>query len=191
MITWENKRLGHLIENFLSFSRMERDKNSFDLQPVDPQTVAREAEVVFRERLPDGDGFLRVECGGNLPLIMADREALQTALGNLLENALKYGGRDPDILLAVELVEGWVEFSVTDKGIGIAAEDQKRIFEKFYQARTRLSEHAGGVGLGLSIVSFIVEKHRGELKLESEPGKGSRFTIRIPAVPGKPAEALS
>lgn len=170
---------------------MERDKNSFDLQPVDPQKVAREAEVVFRERLADGNGRFRVECGADLPLIVADREALQTALGNLLEHAQKYGGRDPEILLTVEAVEGWVEFTVKDMGIGIAKEDQKRIFERFYQARTRLSEHAGGVGLGLSIVSFIVQKHRGELKLESEVGQGSRFTIRIPAASVKGDGRLS
>ncbi|MEZ5277958.1 MAG: HAMP domain-containing sensor histidine kinase [Opitutaceae bacterium] len=191
LISRENKRLGHLIENFLSFSRMERDKNSFDLRPVDPRMIVTEAETIFRERLVDGDGLFRVECDGSLPLIVADCEALQTALGNLLENAQKYGGRHPDILLTVGRKDGWVEFSVEDKGIGIAKEDQKRIFEKFFQARTRLSEHAGGVGLGLSIVSFIVEKHRGELKLESETGKGSRFTIRIPAGPDEPADASS
>jgi len=182
LISRENRRLGHLIENFLSFSRMERNKDSFDLQPVGPEGVAREAEEVFRERQSDGAGELRVQVEDDLPLIRADREALQTAVGNLLENAQKYGGQTPRIVLAVKRTTNAVEFSVSDSGNGISKEDQKRIFEKFYQSRTRLSEHVGGVGLGLSIVSFIVDKHGGELRVESEPGQGSVFTIMVPYI---------
>jgi adenosylhomocysteinase len=98
----------------------------------------------------------------------------------LWENAEKYGGDNPRIVLRVQRTPDAVEFSVKDHGMGISKEDQKRIFDKFYQARTRLSEHVGGVGLGLSIVSFIVDKHGGELRVDSRPGQGSVFTIRIP-----------
>lgn len=188
LITRENNRLGHLIENFLSFSRMERNKNSFDLKPVGPAGIAREAEKTFHERRPDWDGRLALEIEDGLPPIQADHDALQTAIGNLLENARKYGGEKPEITLAARRSDHVIEFSVTDRGIGISREDQRQIFEKFYQARTRLSAHSGGVGLGLSIVSFIVEKHRGELVLESSPGRGSVFTIRIPLA-GNPGPA--
>jgi len=180
LISRENKRLGHLIENFLSFSRMERNKDSFDLQPVSPGKLAFEAEAVFRERQSSWAGTLQMEIEDALPSIEADGEALQTAIGNLLENAEKYGGDNPRIVLSVTRTPDVVEFSVKDNGMGISKEDQKRIFEKFYQARTRLSEHVGGVGLGLSIVSFIVDKHGGELRVESRPEQGSVFTIRIP-----------
>lgn len=180
LITRENNRLGHLIENFLSFSRMERNKDSFDLKPVGPAGIAREAEKTFHERRADWNGNLTLDIEDGLPPIQADHDALQTAIGNLLENARKYGGDEPDITLAARRTDHVIEFSVTDLGIGISREDQRQIFEKFYQARTRLSAHSGGVGLGLSIVSFIVEKHRGELVLESSPGRGSVFTIRIP-----------
>lgn len=188
LITRENNRLGHLIENFLSFSRMERNKDSFDLKPVGPAGIAREAEKTFHERRADWDGSLALDIEHGLPPIQADHDALQTAIGNLLENARKYGGEKPDITLAAHRVDQVIEFSVTDRGIGISREDQKQIFEKFYQARTRLSAHSGGVGLGLSIVSFIVEKHRGELVLQSNPGRGSVFTIRIPLA-GSPMPA--
>ena len=180
LISRENKRLGHLIENFLSFSRMERNKDSFDLQPVSPGELALEAATVFQERKSSWAGTLHTEIEDTLPVIAADGEALQTAIGNLLENAEKYGGNDPRIVLSVTRTPDVVEFSVEDNGPGISKEDQKRIFEKFYQARTRLSEHVGGVGLGLSIVSFIVDKHGGELRVDSRPGQGSVFTIRIP-----------
>ncbi len=188
LIARENNRLGHLIENFLSFSRMERNQNNFDLRPVGPAGIAREAESIFRERRPDFEGTLDLKIEDGLPPIQADHDALQTAIGNLLENAWKYGGSPPHIVLAARKVDTVVEFSVTDEGSGISREDQKRIFEKFYQARTRLSEHSGGVGLGLNIVSFIVEKHRGELVLDSTPGRGSVFTIRIPLA-GSPMPA--
>lgn len=188
LITRENNRLGHLIENFLSFSRMERNKDSFDLKPVGPAGIAREAEKTFHERRADWDGNLTLAIEDGLPPIQADHDALQTAIGNLLENARKYGGDEPDITLAARRTDHVIEFSVTDHGIGISREDQRQIFEKFYQARTRLSAHSGGVGLGLSIVSFIVEKHRGELVLESSPGRGSVFTIRIPLA-GSPMSA--
>ena len=129
LIARENKRLGHLIENFLSFSRMERDKDSFDRRPIHPEEIVREAEAVFRERQSASDGTFRIETATGLPMIRADREALQTALGNLLENAQKYGGKNPDVTLTVGSASGWVEFSVTDHGIGIARDEQKRILE--------------------------------------------------------------
>jgi signal transduction histidine kinase len=188
LISRENNRLGHLIENFLSFSRMERNKNSFELRPVGPAGIAREAEKTFHERRPEWEGTLVLDIEDGLPPIQADHDALQTAIGNLLENARKYGGDRPEVTLAARRSNHVVEFSVSDRGIGISPEDQNQIFEKFYQARTRLSAHSGGVGLGLSIVSFIVEKHRGELVVESNPGKGSTFTIQIPLA-GSPMPA--
>jgi len=182
LISRENRRLGHLISNFLSFSRMERDRDSFELEPADPGQVAAEAARVFHERHPEWGGTLEVDSASGLPRIRADAEALGTALGNLLDNARKYGGSNRWIRLGVRRDGEAVVFSVEDRGIGIAPEDQRRIFERFYQAHTRLSDHVGGVGLGLSIVEFVVRKHAGCIELESTPGEGSVFTIRIPAM---------
>ncbi len=180
LISKENKRLGRLIENFLSFSRMERNKGSFVLQEASAQEIVLETESVFRESIANGTCRLRVSIEDGLKPILADNEALQTALDNLLENAWKYGGENPEIELSVVAAENGVIFSVSDQGEGIPKDEQEKVFERFYQSKQRLSEHTGGVGLGLSIVSFIVEKHGGQVSLESSLGKGSVFKIRIP-----------
>ncbi len=182
LISKENKRLGRLIENFLSFSRMERNKSNFVLQETSAREIAREAESIFRESVASASCSVRVNIVDGLKPIMADAEALQTAIGNLLENACKYGGEDPEIGLSVSNSGSGVVFEVSDRGEGISEDEQGKIFERFYQSKRRLSEHAGGVGLGLSIVSFIVEKHGGRVSLESALGKGSVFKIEIPYV---------
>lgn len=180
LIGRENKRLGYLIDNFLSFSRMERNKSSFDRESIDPMAVAKESKEVFEERFSGRRFTLELRCMETVPPILGDREALTTVLGNLLENALKYGGRNAEITLTLSSGRSGAEFSVADRGIGISRSDQKRIFRKFYQGKRTLSAHAGGVGLGLSIVSFIVSKHGGEVSVSSELETGSCFTITIP-----------
>lgn len=180
LIEKENRRLGYLIDNFLSFSRMEREKSSFDLRETDAREVAETACGVLRDRFKGVPYTLELKCVHKVPNIMADPEALATALGNLLENALKYGGVEPDVELRLEKGEFGALFSIIDQGDGIPKADQKKIFRKFYQGKRMLSNHVGGVGLGLSIVSFIVSKHLGKVSVKSEIGSGSCFTITIP-----------
>lgn len=180
LISRENQRLGRLIDNFLSFSRMERAKDSFEIRPISAAEVAETAAVAFRERFAGQAFELVVEFQEDVPRIAGDRDALATALGNLLENALKYGGPGRRIELSVRAAEQGAEFAVRDFGEGIARKDRKRIFSKFYQASHSQRDRSGGVGLGLSIVEFIVSRHSGKVELESELGKGSVFKVRIP-----------
>ncbi|MDQ8179085.1 HAMP domain-containing sensor histidine kinase [Pelagicoccus sp. SDUM812005] len=180
LISRENERLGRLIDNFLSFSRMERSKGSFDIQRISPAAVLRAVEQAFRERFKGQAYELSVEGGECLPDILGDPDALATVLGNLLENAFKYGGRSKRIELSGKAAAGGVEFEVRDFGKGIGKRDQKRIFRKFFQVDHHASGQTGSVGLGLSIVEFIVSKHSGQIELESELGKGSVFRVRIP-----------
>ena len=175
LVARENSRLSRLIDNFLTFSRMERNKGRFDFARVQPEDVAHAAMESVGDRFPVG-----LEIGPDLPPLYADEDALVTVLLNLLDNAYKYTGDNRRIGLRVLFQRGWVTFAVTDNGIGIAERDQKRIFRRFYQVDRRLARQAGGVGLGLSIVEFIVKAHGGLISVVSRPGTGSTFTVSLP-----------
>lgn len=182
LIARENKRLTHLIDNFLTFSRMERGKQVFDLGPVDPAEVAGAAAEAMRAKLSGARCEFTCEVEAGLPAVRADREALTTVLVNLLENACKYTGEDKQIGLRAFRRNGQVCFAVRDNGIGISPRAQRKIFERFYQADRRLSRSAEGCGLGLSIVKYIVDAHKGAVDVESRPGRGSTFTVRLDSV---------
>ena len=180
LISNENHRLGHLVQRFLTFSRMERNENYFDFQPTPVPDVVYEVEQVFRERFPVGDFELNVECACDKASMSLDREAMVSAIGNLMENAYKYSNRDKKIVLRCYQLKHEMAFEVEDNGVGIPKHERARIFKKFYQPDRRLNKHKGGVGLGLSIVSLVVRAHKGKVEVESEPGKGSCFRILIP-----------
>ena len=116
----------------------------------------------------------------NLPFVSADKDAMVTVIVNLLDNACKYSYNDKQIEMRVFVESSQVCFSVKDNGIGMNRRVVKKIFDKFYQADDSLSRRAGGCGLGLSIVKFIVDAHKGRIIVKSEPGKGSVFTIKVP-----------
>lgn len=181
LVAKENKRLTRLIENFLTFSRMERGQHSFQLRELELEAVVHEAISAAGERFESmGDRF-KIEIDPNLPSIRGDHDALATAVLNLLENAYKYSGEDRTVALGVQREQECVSIRVSDNGIGISQRDQKRIFDRFFQADQSLSRGASGCGLGLSIVRFIVTAHEGSINVRSELGKGSTFTIRLPA----------
>jgi signal transduction histidine kinase len=115
--------------------------------------------------------------------VFADHDVMVTAVVNLLDNSYKYSYDDKKIELKVLSENNLVCFSVKDNGIGMNRRQIKKIFDRFYQADTSLSRRAEGTGLGLSIVKFIVDAHKGTISVDSEPGKGSTFTIRLAAKP--------
>ena len=176
MVARENNRLSRLIDNFLTFSRMERNRYAFRFDRVRPEAVAGTAAESVRDRYP-----VELKCSGELPAIYADEGAMVTVLLNLLDNAFKYSGDDRKIELLVQTAGERVTFTVKDNGIGIADRDQKKIFRRFYQVDRGLTRQGGGVGLGLSIVDFIVKGHRGMVFVSSRPGAGSEFTVSVPA----------
>jgi signal transduction histidine kinase len=180
MIASENARLSRLIENFLTFSRLERDSYRFEFAPTRPSVVVASAVNAIRDRLPPG-GDLRVDVAPDLPDIMADADALSTALINLLDNAVKYTPEEKRILVRARRDgDASVSFAVEDNGIGIPIKEQRRIFRRFYRVDQRLTRETTGVGLGLSIVELIVRAHGGTVTLTSAPGSGSTFALRLP-----------
>jgi len=190
MLAVENARLSRLIENFLTFSLLERNRHRFDFVPTEAADIVSAAVETMRDRLP-ADCDLRVEVPPSLPPVMADAEALRTALINLLENALKY---TPDhkriVVRVIHDGDGAVMFAVEDNGIGIPIREQRRIFRRFYRVDQRLSRETSGVGLGLSIVELIVRGHHGTVTVRSAPGAGSTFTMRVPCAGPEPSRGV-
>jgi len=119
---------------------------------------------------------LKTEIPEQLPVISGDREALSTALRNLLDNACKYSPQSKSVWLQAEAKDGGVHVRVRDRGVGISVGEQRQIFEKFYRGGI-LANEVKGAGLGLSLVQHIVKAHQGKVLLESREGEGSTFTL--------------
>jgi signal transduction histidine kinase len=183
LIAGENARLTRLIEHFLTFSRIERNRHRFVFGEVRPAAVARSAVGLVRERFEAADADLRVDVPGDLPSLRGDEDALVTVLLNVLENAYHYTRAETrKVTLQAYRDADTVVFEVTDNGIGIARRDQKRVFRRFYQVDQSLSRETGGCGLGLSIVDYIVRAHGGTVALSSQVGVGSTFRISLPCL---------
>ena len=181
LVASENERLSRLIQNFLTFARLEQRKHTFNFSSLPANQIADAAVDAVRERFSAPGCRLEVQAAPNLPSILVDPDALSTALINLLDNAWKYSGDIKHIVLRASSENGQVEFAVQDNGVGIPQRETRRIFQSFYQVDKRLSRRGGGCGLGLSIVQSIVSAHDGHVAVSSEPGRGSTFTISLPA----------
>jgi two-component system, OmpR family, phosphate regulon sensor histidine kinase PhoR len=187
LIAQENLRLSRLIDNFLTFSRMERNKYAFGFKEVPATAIAERAITAVHERFNSPGCQFETHIAPSLPSVAADADALVTAVVNLLDNAYKYSGEEKQITLSASAENGNVCFAVKDNGIGLSARDTRRIFKRFYQVDQRLSRSGGGCGLGLSIVKFIVTAHHGSVRVESQPGRGSTFIISLPGTPAQSA----
>lgn len=179
LISKENKRLTGLIDNFLTFSRMERNKQAFEIIPISPAEIAKDAAHAVKTKFAQGNCDFTVNIPGNLPDICADHDAMVTVLVNLLDNSYKYSGDEKQIELTLFEHESQVFFKVKDNGKGMSPRITRKMFDRFYQADSRLSRSAEGCGLGLSIVKFIVDAHKGNIEVKSKPDKGTEFTISI------------
>jgi signal transduction histidine kinase len=180
MTAKENERLSRMIDNFLTFSRMERNKKAFEMTPANPVAIANDAAEAVRAKYTAHSCQFSVDIADNLPEISADHGAMVTVLVNLLDNACKYTGDPKQITLKVFAEKDNVCFAVSDNGIGLAHRHIRKIFDSFYQVDNSLARKVEGCGLGLSIVKFIVDAHKGKISVDSKPGKGSTFTVRIP-----------
>ncbi|MEM8934286.1 MAG: HAMP domain-containing sensor histidine kinase, partial [Acidobacteriota bacterium] len=182
LIAQENSRLSRLVDNFLTFSRLEQQRQHFDREPVAPADVVADAANSVGERFRAAGCRFDVEVEDDLPLVLGDHDALVTVLLNLLDNAFKYSDEDEQrILLCAHRDGNQIGFAVRDHGIGLSRRASGKIFERFYQVDQSLSRPGSGCGLGLSIVRLIVRAHHGTIDVESRLGVGSTFTVRLPA----------
>ncbi len=178
-IETECRRLTGLINNILDFSHIESGRKEYQFAPTDLRALIAETVKAYEVRLKH-EGFELRLATAPTPLLAVDAEAIAQAFVNLLDNAAKYSGSARVIEVRVQSQAEAVTIAVTDHGIGIAPEEQGKIFEKFYRVSTGFVHDVKGSGLGLSIVCHIVEAHRGQVTVESEPGHGSTFMIHLP-----------
>jgi two-component system sensor histidine kinase SenX3 len=175
----ETGRLSTLITEIIQLSRVETSNILAKAKPANVGVVVREAlertlviadakDIVVNAKYPD-DVF-----------VMGDGELLTVAVKNLVENAIQYSDRKQSVGIGVTTRNGHVDIIVTDQGVGIPADEQSRVFERFYRVDESRDRTTGGTGLGLSLVKHIALSHRGEVTLFSQPGVGSTFTMRLP-----------
>jgi signal transduction histidine kinase len=174
-INQDIKELDALVEEVLLASRLDA-KSELNLQPMDLVGLAAE-EARRVDAVLDVDQNLGA-------LVPFDERLLRRAVRNLLENAKRYGGDQKPILLTLSATPTRIEISVSDRGPGVPAEECERIFEPFYRMAGH-AEHAGGVGLGLSLVRQIAQRHGGQVRCEAREGGGSRFVITLPKQPAR------
>ncbi|HEY8498430.1 MAG TPA: HAMP domain-containing sensor histidine kinase, partial [Limnochordales bacterium] len=168
------------VSDLLSLARAEAGQG-LHLQPVELDRVV--TDVLRSMRTEMAQHRLVVEHLEPVP-VMGDADRLRELLVILLDNAIRYTPAGGEIRVGLRHTPGQeVALSVADTGIGIAPEDLPHIFERFYRADKARSRATGGTGLGLAIARWIVEAHGGRIEVESQPGRGSRFTVRLPVAP--------
>ncbi len=173
--------MSRLIENVLDFSKIEAGMKEYKFEEVDLAEWAGDIAVRFQEQVAPQEYVINSQISEPMPKVIVDREALSRALFNLLDNAAKYSGASRNIYFRAWAERENVFLEVRDEGIGISQEDQKKVFEKFYRAHSVYDSNIKGSGLGLTVVDHIVKAHGGEILIESEVGKGTKVTIKIPA----------
>ncbi|HNU09283.1 MAG TPA: HAMP domain-containing sensor histidine kinase, partial [Pyrinomonadaceae bacterium] len=179
LIKGEGRKLSAMVEQILEFAGARSGKRTFDKRPVAPGEIVNDAIEQTRPMLDEHGFEVEVWIEPELPMIVGDRKALSQAIQNLIVNALKYSNGSRWVRVEAERTDDGVAIAVSDRGVGIGAKDLKNIFEPFYRAKSVVDEQIHGNGLGLSLVKETVEAHGGRIGVESEPGKGSRFTITL------------
>ncbi|GAA3035897.1 sensor histidine kinase [Microbacterium dextranolyticum] len=177
----EAARLGQLTSRIMSLSRLQSADDLTELRNVSVDEVVA-AAIESQSIAADAAGISIVRGGARGAHVRGDVQVLTEAIGNLVANAVAYSPSGSPVGVGVRADDGVVEIAVTDRGIGIPENEQERVFERFYRADQARSRRTGGTGLGLSIVKHAVQRHGGEVELWSRPGRGSTFTVRLPAI---------
>lgn len=175
----ELQRLNLLVDKVLKLSMFEQDKMELREETVDMKAVVGEVVDSMRLQLEKRGATVSTEYDGESFYVKGDRTHLQSVLYNLLDNAIKYTGRKPEIKIHLADKAGRLLLRVSDNGIGIAPQHQPKIFEKFFRVPHGNTHNIKGYGLGLSYVAEVVRLHGGKISVESEEGKGSTFSVWI------------
>lgn len=180
IIHHESRRLHKMINNILDFSKIEARRKTYDFADADIAEVIRNVLSSYRYQILNSGFEVQTNIQADLPPVLIDREAMAQAISNLIDNAIKYSDEVKQLSIKTEKLGSDLSIEIADRGIGIPRAEQAKVFEKFYRIGNGLVHEVKGSGLGLSLVKHIVEAHKGEISVESEVGKGSRFKILLP-----------
>ncbi|TFD48172.1 two-component sensor histidine kinase [Cryobacterium sp. TMT1-2-1] len=188
-LTTESARLGRLTQEIIELSRLQSQEAVAQPELVKIDAVV--AAAVDQARIVSDANHITIAVGKkSRSEVYGDERLLVVAVHNLIANAVNYSPDGSRVGVGVRRNDGAVEITVTDQGVGIPEADLDRIFERFFRVDQARSRHTGGTGLGLAIVKHVVQNHGGDIRVWSQPGKGSTFTIRLPEAP-HPAPAAT
>lgn len=181
-ILTESQRLANMVGELIELSRLQGAEPLPNLEAVDVDSVVSEA--ISRHKVAADSAEITVTTDAPSGFrVLGDQSLLVTALANLISNAIAYSPNGSKVSISRRRRGDNIEVSVTDRGIGIARADQERVFERFFRVDKARSRATGGTGLGLAIVKHVAANHNGSIRLWSQPGTGSTFTLSIPAYP--------
>ena len=184
----ESQRLANMVNELIELSRLQGAERLPELEAVDVDTVV--AEALSRSKVAADNAYISIATDAPSGFkVLGDQALLVTALANLVSNAIAYSSPGSPVSISRRRRGGNIEIAVTDRGIGIAREHQQRVFERFFRVDKARSRATGGTGLGLAIVKHIAANHNGTIKLWSQPGTGSTFTLSIPVYDDTDGEA--
>jgi signal transduction histidine kinase len=176
----ETARLQRLVESLLNFGRMEAGARAYRFERVDAALLARSVAAEFETQIVGTGRSIELDGPEASCVMEADPESLTVALRNLVDNALKYSPDEKSVWVEWRPQREFVAISVRDRGIGVAPSERKAIFRKFVRGQAAVVANVKGSGVGLAMVRHIVAAHRGQIHVESEPGRGSTFTMLLP-----------
>ena len=180
IIADENQRMRVLVETILQSAKMANKNFAINPKEVDINTLVKHVLQSFKLTISNLGGNIETHLDADPSVLEADELHLTNLVYNLVDNAIKYSTDAPRIVVSTSCEEGEIKLSVRDHGIGIAKENQKRVFEKFYRVSTGNVHNVKGFGIGLNYVAQVVRLHHGHIALDSELGQGSTFTVTLP-----------
>ena len=180
MIKKENSRMNKKVETILQIASLDKKEIEFRFENVSMHTIIEHVKDTIDIQVQQRDGKISLSLDATDPIVYGDSEHLTNLVNNLLDNAIKYSPESPDIIVKTKNNEKGIILLVEDKGIGMTKAVQSKIFERFYRQSSGNVHDVKGFGLGLNYARAIIDAHRGNISVFSEPGKGSRFEIFIP-----------
>lgn len=182
IISQESKRLGFQVEKVLQMAAIDKGKLNFKIDTIDFHEIIESVAGNFILQVENKGGLLIPSLHASDTFVDIDSVHMTNVISNLLDNAIKYSEKTPEIFIETRNEENYLLVSVRDNGIGISKTNQKRIFDKFYRVPTGNVHNVKGFGLGLNYVKKIIEAHKGEITIDSEQGKGTIFTFSLPII---------
>lgn len=176
----ECDRMTRLVGDLLVLSRLDNKKTSWKIETFDAERFIEHIYDVMSVSAKEREQTLTMKCESDIPDVTADKEKLQQVIINIVSNAVKYTPKGGNVAITAKNANGFFLISVSDNGIGIPQEDLPRIFERFYRVEKSRTSDAGGTGLGLAIAKEIIDAHGGDIKIDSEIGRGTHVDVFIP-----------